>query len=376
MCQVQTTIRRGGLATAMFVLMTACTYDPPPEVTLVTPANKIFVIAEPIYLEFSEPVQPGSLEVRVWPGQKDLYTLEKERKPGVEAVMDTCTVASSPCAGGKVTLGIDAALTRATLLAESGAFGPVGTPLVLEVTGALSDEAGQRKKVSVFFDFQIAEEIWGPKGDVTANDGDNEEIALEPLGIPMGRYLFAADFTSPVKLSQQFWTDLRADDFTGEFVMLLTDADPVKNAPINTSDPKLLVMDTGDEGFIFAIQGKVHRDEEDKLVFKGDPVTLTQKIGPITFELRDMVIAGSIVSTGDKIVWDGTLAVKEVYYEVGGKETIYPADQANFQIRELAAEDVPEGMPTICMKNPCVVVGGRCDLLPQWPPSGLCDGEE
>ena len=260
---------------------------------------------------------------------------------------------------------------------EDGAFGPLGVPLVMEVTGSLSDLNGRRRNVSTFFDFQIVREIWNPyedvvTGDIQGDTGATEDVVIEPLGIPEGSYLFLADFTNPVKISQQFWTDVRANQLTGDFVMLMTDGDPIKGAPVNTTDPTQLVMDTGVEGFIFTVHGKVTKDKEGKLVFKSEPVTLTLTIGPITFALVDMVCVGTIVFGGDKIVWDGTLAVREVYYEVGGDKTTYPEDQANFQVVELAPEHIPEGMPRVCTQDPCQIVGGNCDLLPQWPPASVC----
>jgi len=351
----------------------SCTYDPPPEVSLAPPANKHFVVGEAMRLVFSEPVLPESLEVRVWPGQKDLYTVEKELKPGVKAIMDTCTLASSPCAGGKAPLTLSSDKTEATLLPAADAFGPLGTPLVLEVSGSLADPAGNTKVASRVFDFQIVAEVWDPFAEVHEQPDSSFDVELgEPLGIPEGRYLFLADFTSPIPLSQQFWTDVKANQLTGEFVLLLTDADPIEGAPQNTGDPKQLKMDTGGEGFIFVMHGQIHKDEDQRLIFKAEPVTLALTIGSIKFELRDMVCAGSIDQSGELPVWNGTLAVKEIYLEIAGSGTIYPEDQANFQIVGLADEDVPEGMPSVCMEDPCSVVGGKCDLLEDWPPEGVC----
>jgi hypothetical protein len=359
---------------ATLLLGSACTYNPPPEVTLVGPANKHFVVGEPIVLQFSEPVRMDSLEVRVWPGQKDLYDVEGERLPGVEPVLATCT--ASKCGEG-VKLTFLGDMSQAQIEVAPGALGKPGQPLVLEVTGALADKKGHAKKVSRFFDFQIVESVWNPYADVAEGDGSGEDVvAAEPLGVTEGSFLMHADFTSPIKLSQQFFCDLRVNQYTGDFVLLLTDADPVDGAPNNTNKPEELLMDTGDEGFIFVIQGRIERDAEEGLVFEGEPVTLTQTIGPITFELRDMVTAGRIDESGETARWDGTLAVKEVYYEVGGNETIYPSDQANFEVFELLPAQVPEGMARVCDDDPCAVVGGRCDLLPEWPPATVCADTE
>ncbi len=363
----------------LVVLASACTYNPPPDVTLVAAEGKYFKLGDPIRLQFSEPVAKGSLSIRVWPGEEKFYTLEGERKADVEALVDTCGADDKSCAGG-TTVALDSTRTEATLSIPADKLGILDRPLVLEVAGTLADDANHQRNVSVFFDFQIVETIWNPYAEVVEDLGEDsgtevaEDVAPpEPLGVVVGHFLFFAEFTSPIKLPQQFWSDLQINQQTGHFVLLMCDADPVDGAPKNTSNPAELKWDNGDESFIFVMHGKVQRDDEGKLTFQSEPFTMAQTIGPITFELRDMVASGSIDQSGDKAVWNGTLAVKEVYYEVGGQETIYPADQANFQIFEVATELVPEGVPIVCMADPCSTIGGKCDLLPDWPPADVCE---
>ncbi len=359
-------------------LLAACTYNPPPEVTLDGPANGLFEVDETIVLRFSEPVLKSSLEIRVWPGQKDLYDVEGEFLDSVEPILDICTALTSPCgAGDGVKLSFVGDRREAQLVVSPESLGPFGKPLVLEVTGALADDSGHKKGVSHFFDFQIVQEKWDPFADVIEDDSTTEEVVItEPLNVWEGPVLMHADFTSPIKLSQQFYCDLNVNQMTGDFVLLLTDADPIEGAPLNTNKPEELYQDTGDEAFIFVIHGVVSINPEGEKVFESEPVTLFQSIGPITFELRDMVTAGHIDETGEIARWDGTLAVKEVYYEVNGQGTLYPSDQANFEVFELLPEQIPEKLPYVCDPDPCSVVGGRCDLLPVWPPPTVCPEEE
>ncbi len=364
--------------TVAAVFLAACTYDPPPDVTLDGPANGLFVAGEPIILRFSEPVSMDSLEIRVWPGQKDLYSVEGKLMGGVNPILDTCTAFTSPCgAGDGVVLSFIGDRSEALLNPSEGSLGPLGQPLVLEVTGALSDGSGHTKGVSRFFDFQIVESRWDPFADVVVEDSTAGEVTdVEPLNVWEGPVLMHADFTSPIKLSQQFFCDLNVNQMTGDFVMLLTDADPYDWAPKNTNKPEELFQDTGDESFIFIIHGVVTIDAKGEKVFESEPVTLVQNIGPISFELRDMVTAGHIDETGDLARWDGTLAVKEVYYEVNGQGTTYPSDQANFEVFELLPEQIPENQPYVCDPDPCSIIAGRCDLLPVWPPPAVCPDEE
>ncbi len=202
------------------LLATACTYNPPPEVVLDGPANGHFVLGEPIVLRFSEPVRKDSLVISVWPGQKDLYNVEGELAPGTKPVLKECTAFSSPCGddgGVKVIFLGDRSVAH--IQVAPGGLGPAGLPLVLEVMGDLSDDAGNRKGVSRRFDFQIVESLW------------------DPLNTYEGPVLMHADFTSPIKLSQQFYCDLNVNQTTGQFVLMLIDADPMEGAPVNTNDP-------------------------------------------------------------------------------------------------------------------------------------------
>jgi hypothetical protein len=361
----------------MAVGAVGCAYDPPPEVRLVAPTGNRFLLGDPIVLEFSEPVRPESLEVRVWPGKKDLYDLEGVRLPEVQPLLGACTVAAAPCKDG-VALTLADDRRTAALAVGDGALGPEGQPLVLEVTGSLQDDQGRRKKVSRFFDFQIVRDIWNPTEDVlggdVAGDADAADVPPIPVTVAQGSHFFFAQFTSPIELPQQFWCDIRVQPDTGRFLIVLTDADPVDGTPRNTTDPTQCVVDTGVEGFIFTAQGKLHQATADAdPTFEGDAFTLSLLIGPILFELRDVVMRGTVSVQDGLSRWDGTMAVREVYYKVGDIEEFYPSDQANFQMTQLRTAEVPPTMGRVCDATPCTVVGGKCDLpAGTWPIPAFC----
>jgi hypothetical protein len=356
----------------------ACTYNPPPEVGLEGAESGMYTEGESIVLTFTEKVRRDSLAVRIWPGQKDLYDIEGEFKPSVEPLVDTCTVTMGGCGEDDgVKLTIDADQKKATLTVEARKLGILGVPLVLEVSGELADSSGHKKGVSWFFDFQITED-WTPiQTDIVEDtSGDVEaDVPVEPLGVVAGPHLFFATFTSPMKLSQQYFCDLQVNQETGTAYFLMIDSDPIEGAPLNTANPDELVIDHGDEGFLFTVRCHIQRDPAKGLVFECDPITLAQTIGPITFELREMAMYGTITIDEDSSLsrWDGTMNVAEIYYEVGGNETTYPAEQANFQVFELVPDDVPEDNPVLCDTDPCAAVGGQCDLIQDpWPPKDVC----
>ena len=83
-----------------------CSYDPPPDVTLVAPPGNRFVVGDPIELAFSEPIRPESLEVIVWPGHKDLYDREGARLPDVAPLLAACTVAALQTVGACLVIAM------------------------------------------------------------------------------------------------------------------------------------------------------------------------------------------------------------------------------------------------------------------------------
>jgi len=278
----------------------------------------------------------------------------------------------SPFTVGAVELTLEDGGTLAVLHAQPGAFGPLAQPLVLEIDRGLADRSGHAAGYPQRFDFQVVERR---EGSVSCREDDP---ALPPYDVVQGAFLFFAHFASPpspIELNQQFFCDIRANGRTGRFVMLCIDADPLPGAPLNTQDPAELKMDHGPEGFIFSVTGCLGADQSHGYVFESEPFTLALTIGPITFALRDTVLSGRITadaSTG-LAKWDGTMAVSELYMNVAGQETVYPSNQANFQLSQIPAALIPDGMPTACDADPCTAVGGTCDLLPAWPPASVCE---
>ncbi len=362
------------ISLSALVMLNACTYDPPPEVTLVPPAHKHFVVGEVLVLEFTEPVCERSLEILIWPGRQDLYDIEGELLDDVEPLVGLCKATDEACGeDGGVKLTLAGGNKRAEIEFAKDAV-PLGEPLVLEVTGELTDLNCHKKGVPVKFDFQVVSDASSPDSDIVEGDG-GDAVTSEPLGAEEGGFLFFAEFEQPMKLPQQFWCDLQVNQETGRFVILMTDGDPVDGAPSNTAKPEELNIDTGEEGFIFTVTGEIRRNESGGLTFEGEPFTLGLSLGPITFEIRDAVVAGSIVenpATGLS-VWDGTMVIEELYLATGASETTYPSDQANFQMTQLTTEQIPADMPVVCEPDPCTKVGGNCDLLDEWPPTDVCE---
>lgn len=213
-----------------------------------------------------------------------------------------------------------------------------------------------------------------PTADVARADTG----ATAPLGVPEGAYLFFADISTPLgfELPQQLFADIQVDQTSGAFYAVLTDADPVGDAPRNTTDPSQLALDLGLEGFVFVVHGTIAR-QEGALAFASEAFRLTLRIGPITFELRDAVLSGVITrdDAGGRARWDGTLAVAELFVNPGDDPQTYPAQQDDVQLVQLRPDEVPADLPRTCAAAPCAaLMGQQCDVPAEgWPPAAVCE---
>jgi len=359
----------------------SCTYNPPPDVSLGGPSDRRYAVGQPIPIVFTEPVEAASLELAVWPNENTAYDGEGRRLPDVTPMLASCTVATSPCGeGADVVLTLDEARTGATLDVPPGAFGNPGRPLVMEIRGTLADADGRKLNVVRALPFQIIEPIV-PIDDTIDEAGGETEVSTEPIVIHEGPHLYFSDIATPVgfSLAQQFFCDVQVDEATGQWIALLTDADPITGADKNTTDPAELFLDKGEQGFIFTAHGKLTRDDKG-LVFKSEPFTLELTIVSITFALRDAVIQGRVtVDTETGLSsWDGQMSIESLYYKTPSLEKVYTEadglEPAAFQIFELKPEQVPEGMPRVCDAAPCPAGIQQCNLVEgvAWPPANLC----
>lgn len=355
---------------ASFGLAGCEAYNPPPEAEELLCANNNCVEDEPIRVRFTEAIDPASLSITVWPGEQDGYDIEGERLATVEPLLVGCTV-SSGCGDGAATLVLEEDDTVAALSVEPGALGPRNRPLVLEVSGDLADPEGHRKVATKSFDFQLVMAGW-----------ESFEPGLPPDDprVVEGGYTFYTNLDTPlgVEIPQQYFGDLRVNRETGRFLFIFQDSDPVDGAPPNTTDPAEMSIDTGDEAFIFLVDGVFGRNSDD-IVFESVAFEIGLTVGPITFALFDCVLRGSISldpETGESR-WDGTMFVGEVMIQVGqGDPNYHPPQQENFICSKIAPEQFPEEAAVVCEDDPCShIAGAQCTLAltdEGWPVAEVC----
>lgn len=361
-------------------LAAACDYDPPPDVVTFACENNNCVLGEPIVLTFSEPVKKDSLSLSVWPDEKDSYDLEGQRLASVKPLAQGCTPTKACGEADGLVLTLDDARTTLSIAVAPGALGPPNLPLVLELAGTLEDDKGRTLDVVRRYPFQMVPGAFVPPSDTAGGDTSGDTAAPEPLGVKEGPFLWFAEVNTPLgfTLPQQFYGNIQVDQESGKFYALMTDADPTGDSPRNTSDPALLTMDLGVEGFIFLVHGTITR-QPGYLGFESEPFTLALKIGPITFALRDSVMRGTISTDEEGLDrWDGTLAVNELFIDTGSSPQTYPAQQDSFIMFQLTAEQVPENQPQVCEDEPCAdLQGEQCTIeVEPWPPADACPDDD
>jgi hypothetical protein len=356
-----TTFRIALLALALSTAAACDTYDPPPEVKLVQPAIGFWVDDTPIELTFTEPIDPATLSITVWPSEKDI---EGNLIWDVTPLVADCTTATSPC--GTMTLTLDESRTRATLT-QNGAFaGRIGKPLVLEVAAGLKDVVGRARKVPTSFDFQINPKCGNLPLDIDFETGVMTLTAnLQVLPIWLHMYL-----------------DFAIDKATGRVQVFGTYArlkkDGAEQLPPNYNHPDGFEAELGETGWAVTFTGCFVEQSPGVYFLQSDPfdvgITVLNVI-PVTltaFQVQGTLTLGGGEDGRDKIA--GTLSTSGGTF--GDPPTnVDPITTAwdGFSVR---VSEVDPGLPQVCEEAPCAAMtagGGDCQLPAGWNPATYCE---
>jgi len=341
------------------------TYDPPPEARLVQPPGGFWTDVSPIEIQFSEPVEVSTLEVSVWPSE---YDIEGVFRPGLQPIIDKCTLASSPCALG-LELQINDARTRVTLVQHDAFADLQGRPLVIIVGAGLKDDKKRTRKVDTTFDFQV-----------------NPRCGNEPIDIDMttGIITMAADLqVLPIALFMYF--DLAIDPATGKVLIVGTFARLKEGARPGSQnfDPEDFEAELGDTGWAVQFTGCVVKQPDGGVFLQSDPFDVNVTVlGAIPITLNDFMVQGTIRARANEQGRDtasGTLSTSGGSFKISDDPTpVDPITTAWNGLGVLPAE-IPEGLPRTCDVDPCASMtanGGDCQLESPWAPGDVCPSVE
>ncbi len=332
-------------------------YDPPPEAKLIQPTVGFWTSVTPLELQFTEAIDPASLVITIWPSEVDI---EGNFRPDVQPIIQSCSLATSPCNG--LLLELNETATVATLTQNEVFAEREGTPMTMEIHAGLKDSKGRTRKVATFYDFQI-----------------NPQCGNQPVDIELdtGVISLAADLqVLPIWL--QMFLDFAVDKDTGRFTVAGTFARVNTGEANNENDPTLMFADISDVGWAVTFTGCVVKQTDGTYFLQSDPfdVSITVlNIIPVT--LTGFQVQGTIEPGGAD---DGRDFASGTLSTSGGSfgdppNPVEPITTA-WDGFSVSPPQLVDGLPRVCEENPCAelsAAGGDCQIPDGFDPGPVCN---
>lgn len=360
-------------------------YNAPPEAILRAPETGTFFVGDPLILDFSEPINPDTLVLNIWAGERDLEGALVASEP----LLTNCTSGEALCPGpavpaeeadepsnnttfdaennaqpgadlqGGLTVTVAEDGMSAELVLDARTLGKADVPFVLEVQTGLEDTDGNPTGRGIFLNY-----IFKPSLD-QASDG--------PVPFDSGIYLLNADVEQPLPIPLLIVVDLRVLE-DSRLIFAGVDANPISGAPPNTRDPSEIIINTTSEGFAILGDGAV-RLIDDERFFETNPFYFTITIGPIKGELFDTRLTGKVVKNPDTGLdrVEGLISVSGITLTINDTVTEYDPLTAPFVADLIPAELIPEGGPDVCGDPICGSITVACDPPESYDTAPFCE---
>ncbi len=341
------------LAACLLAAASGCApYNAPPEPELTPPEGGAFLEGQSLDLEFTEPIDPSTLSVRIWPNDRGP---EGNFADGVEPLVDTCTPADSPC--GDLTIELADDDTSATLTL-GGDLGKAGTPLSLEVEPGLADPQGNDTGVSHYFDFQF-------RIDETAN--------TDPVQFDDGVYVLGASVQKPLPAVLTLVSDIKVLD-DGTFALAGTSAKVKDGAERTSINPDDIYVRDDDHGWTVYAVGQITVKDDGTRLLETDPFNAYVPLGTITIHLDQVRLFATVKKDPDtnKDTLDGTLSFEQIRLTYpNGNETTTDGGSTALRGKFVPEDKIPAGYAQLC-GDLCGAVIGHCEPPDNFPPDGIC----
>ncbi len=342
----------------VLVVVGRCGYDPPPEVQLALPAGGAFESGAPLVLEFSEPIRPESLALRVWPAARDI---EGELPADVAPLVPRCAAPAAPC--GDLAIAVAADGTGATLQLAAAGLGRPDRPLLLEVLPGLADAAGNDTGQSAWFDILF----------VPATPPPDTPPPVTAVPFEQGTYIIVGSLSDPLPAVLTYITDVRTLP-DGRVALAGAEGDEIGGAPKNTTDPEHLVVDEGPEGYTVYALGQLTESDGTRFL-QTEPFAIGIVTNGIHVDLAGVRIHATVVAGAEHDGLEGTFSYEAVTLHVGELEHTYPGGSTGLVGVFAPPEVTPAGGPEVC-GDLCGVVVGICEPPEGFPPADFCVAAE
>ena len=331
-------------------------YNPPPVTALVQPATGLWTKNTPLRLSFSEGIAPATLVVSVWPHDIDE---EGDLRPGVHPIVDSCTLATSPC--GSFVMSLDDSRTLLTITVNDTFDGDEGLPLILDVHKGLQDAAGRTRKVDDWFDFQISPLCGSQPVD----------IALQSGVISLTAHLQVL----PVWL--HIYMDIAIDPETGLATVVASVAHIREGLATNYNHPDGFELPLDVAGWAVTFTACLIDQKDGTFFLQSDPFDVNINVlSTIPVTLAGFQVQGTLAPTH---LSDGRDFASGTLSTTGGSfgdppNAVDPITTA-WDGYGFRPSEVPDGLPRTCAAEPCAAMdagGGDCQLPTPWSPGAVC----
>ena len=359
---------------AAICVFAACEpFDPAPEGNLVLPVGGKWYTDSLIEVEFTEPVVPESIQVTIWPRVLDR---EGDLAPGVEPLVAACRLgpdAQAQCGVFGLALSVDRQLLSVD---QGGAFeGLEGKPYILELAPGLSDDAGRRRRVRSWFDFQVSR-----RGCL------EEPVDLQLQSGIIGLVSDLSDVIAGAYL--RLYVDIGVDPENGIGYGTGLMARLVSGTPPNSTDPTTFYPVWDEEGWVIHFNVCLSPlPDGPGYDFRTDVFDLDISLlaGAIKVHLADLQMIATIVpgvGPDERDTFDGFMDASSGTIDSGGDPMEVSALGAALVGYGLFPDEVPDGTPRICDPDPCWRLhqeGGGCQFPyvgAEYTPPAFCEIEE
>ncbi len=326
-------------------------YNAPPEPRLVSSEDGAFEEGTALEIEFTEPIDPDTLELSVWPNKRDP---EGEIRQSVQPMVEPCAPKDSPCGDLTMTLAEDAESVTVEL---QGDLGEPGRPLLLEVLPGLADPEGNETGINYLFGFQY-------RGRTQQN--------AEPVEFDDGIYIIGASVQNPLPAVLTLVSDLRVLE-EGDFALAGASGKTYEDASKESIDPDDVYVNTTAKGWTVYATGFVTLQEDGTRLLETEPFDAFVPLGMFDLHLDQVRLYATIEedeSGHDSL--DGTLSFEQIRLVNDDQEQVFEGDTTAMRGKFVPEDKRLEGSPDLCT-DLCGGVVGHCEPPEDFPPAEFCE---
>jgi len=223
---------------------------------------------------------------------------------------------------------------------------------------------------------------WIPPGagayDVASSAGADTSVdtgwvaPAEPVPFDEGVYVVLSTLELPASIPLTLIADVQLDS-QSRVAMVGADGDPLEGAPQDTQDPRQLLVDSTENGYVLFATGGLRREPSGERRLLLGPFGIDMSMAGIRFTISGARVDAKVTRSGEtgKDRLRGTLTFESATMGAGDKSYELDGEAASFEADFVPPELVPAGTPRVC-GDLCGDVPAQCDPPEGFPGHGFC----